>query len=526
MAVPKLVSVTGTLLDGAGNPLSWVRVTFTSTLIVRAGATDDLMMPTTIETVTGSDGEVDLQVPATDDAAFSPSGWAWALKIGSEPAYAVAIPSARDTITLAELVPLPPDQDIELYATIAYVDAAVAAGGGGGGGGTPSGTVVASTSFGQTSAAGAATAYSRGDHRHGTPTDPITAHLAASDPHPQYLTSAEGSAAYDALGAAAAVTKASLGLGSVDNTADTAKPVSTAQQTALNLKANLASPTFTGTVGGVTKAMVGLGNVDNTADTAKTFTESQVTNLTSDLAAKAPLASPALTGSPTAPTQTAADNSTKLATTAYADTLGGLKVDKSTLTTKGDLYVATAAGTVVRLPIGSNTQVLTADSTQTPGLKWAPAGGGGGTATTWARALFNAGDVTMVSAGSFAPLSGLSLSLAAVAGDNVEFSIAGLFNQSSSEFFELVVTVGGSIVRYGSTGTGSVTAAGEGDGALYPMTSVGIHPVNVSYNLAVASGDLSSGTVTFALAYKGSGGGKVFASTNYPLRFSIRNDHQ
>lgn len=43
-------------------------------------------------------------------------------------------------------------------------------------------------------------------------------------------------------------TKADLGLGSVDNTADTAKPVSTAQQTALNLKANLASPTFTGNV--------------------------------------------------------------------------------------------------------------------------------------------------------------------------------------------------------------------------------------------------------------------------------------
>jgi len=34
---------------------------------------------------------------------------------------------------------------------------------------------------------------------------------------------------------------------------------------------------------------------------------------------KAPLASPALTGNPTAPTQTAADNSTKLATTAYVD---------------------------------------------------------------------------------------------------------------------------------------------------------------------------------------------------------------
>jgi hypothetical protein len=40
-------------------------------------------------------------------------------------------------------------------------------------------------------------------------------------------------------------------------------------QTALNLKANLESPTFTGTVGGITATMVGLGNVDNTSDLGK-----------------------------------------------------------------------------------------------------------------------------------------------------------------------------------------------------------------------------------------------------------------
>jgi hypothetical protein len=66
-----------------------------------------------------------------------------------------------------------------------------------------------------------------------------------------------------------------VGLGSVDNTSDVNKPVSTATTTQLNLKAPLASPTFTGTVtmpatvNGLTKAMVGLSNVDNTADTAK-----------------------------------------------------------------------------------------------------------------------------------------------------------------------------------------------------------------------------------------------------------------
>lgn len=61
------------------------------------------------------------------------------------------------------------------------------------------------------------------------------------------------------------LTKIQVGLANVDNTSDANKPVSTATQTALNLKANLASPTFTGTVSGITAAMVGLGNVTNNA---------------------------------------------------------------------------------------------------------------------------------------------------------------------------------------------------------------------------------------------------------------------
>jgi hypothetical protein len=64
-------------------------------------------------------------------------------------------------------------------------------------------------------------------------------------------------------GTVAGVSKSHVGLGSVDNTSDAAKPVSTAQATSIATKAPTASPTFTGTVAGVTKGHVGLGSVDN-----------------------------------------------------------------------------------------------------------------------------------------------------------------------------------------------------------------------------------------------------------------------
>ena len=169
-------------------------------------------------------------------------------------------------------------------------------------------------------------------------------------------------------GTVSGITKSMVGLANVDNTADSAKPISAATQTALDLKAPLsgptftgtvtlpsttsvgnvsatelgyldgvtsavqtqldaklasataastyapiASPTFTGTVSGVTKAMVGLGNVDNTSDANKPVSTATQTALD----AKLSLAGGTMTGALTlsgAPTLDA-----HAATKAYVD---------------------------------------------------------------------------------------------------------------------------------------------------------------------------------------------------------------
>jgi len=75
-------------------------------------------------------------------------------------------------------------------------------------------------------------------------------------------------------------------------------------------------------------------------------------------------------------------------------------IQPATLTAKGDTYIATAAGAVTRLAVGTDGQVLTADSTVAKGAKWATptalpsqTGNSGkylstdGTNTSWAAAV-------------------------------------------------------------------------------------------------------------------------------------------
>jgi hypothetical protein len=54
-------------------------------------------------------------------------------------------------------------------------------------------------------------------------------------------------------------------------------------------------------------------------------------------------------------------------------------INPSTVTTKGDILVATGSGTIVRQGVGTNGQVLTADSAQADGVAWTTLSAGGQT---------------------------------------------------------------------------------------------------------------------------------------------------
>jgi hypothetical protein len=164
----------------------------------------------------------------------------------------------------------------------------------------------------------------------------------------------------------------------------------------LAAKAPLASPTFTGTPAAPTPSAA-----DNTTKLATTaFVKAAIdaviaaapgalntldelaaalgddanfaATITTLLALKAPLASPVFTGNPTAPTPSAGDNDTSVATTAFVNTHA---IAKGLVDAKGDLIAASANDTPVRVAVGANGTFLKADSSAAGGVAWATAPG-------------------------------------------------------------------------------------------------------------------------------------------------------
>ncbi|MCZ8227741.1 hypothetical protein [Flavobacterium sp.] len=196
--------------------------------------------------------------------------------------------------------------------------------------------------------------------------------------------------------------KSAVGLSNVDNTTDANKPVSTAVQTALNTKEDVANKATD----------IALGTSDvlyPTQNAVKTYVDNQLIssfalNTTPDasttvkgkvklagdlggtadlptvpgLALKAPLASPAFTGTPTAPTATAGDSSTQIATTAFvnatvSNAVSAAATPDATSVAKGKIQLAgdlggtadapTVPGLALKAPLAS--PAFTGDATAT-----------------------------------------------------------------------------------------------------------------------------------------------------------------
>lgn len=143
--------------------------------------------------------------------------------------------------------------------------------------------------------------------------------------------------------ASAGTARTNLGLGTIATHAAS----EFATTTELALKAPLASPTFTGVPAGPTAIeatnttqLATTAFAHSVASAAQTAAESAATTA---LALKAPLASPTLTGTPKAPTATAATNTEQLASTAFVQTA------------KGEAESAASTALALKAPLSSPT---------------------------------------------------------------------------------------------------------------------------------------------------------------------------
>jgi len=108
----------------------------------------------------------------------------------------------------------------------------------------------------------------------------------------------------------------------------------------------------------------------------------------------------------------------------WEDTGGGAAgtyIPQALVDAKGDLLAATADNTVARLSVGTDGQVLTADSTQTAGVKWAAAAGGGGAGSELAYAE-GTSNITITATSASSPTTIIAAPAATISGKiRVEF---------------------------------------------------------------------------------------------------------
>jgi hypothetical protein len=135
MPAPTQITVSGVVTDTTGALLPGARVVLTSSTLLTDGVTGGLVVPAPVVAVADEAALVTFEVAATDDPAFTPSGWSWRVEVtapGVRFVRYVPVPydAPAGTLTLGDLLAAdqPTGDAATLYATIASLAAYVTEG--------------------------------------------------------------------------------------------------------------------------------------------------------------------------------------------------------------------------------------------------------------------------------------------------------------------------------------------------------------------------------------------------------------
>lgn len=307
-----------------------------------------------------------------------------------------------------------------------------------------------------------------------------------------------GTGASTAVGA-----RANLGLGNVDNTADADKPISTATQSALNLKVDKVAGERLINAAEITKLSNQTGVNTGDQDLSSFATTSAVD---AALALKAPLASPSFTGSPSTPTASQGTNSTQIASTEFVTKAIDINSKNSQL-----IYVPFSGAnkplnlglydlTVNDLTVGKGSgQKITNTALGRQSL-WANTSGLDNTALGANTLLFN-------QTGNYNTASGYQALQSNTTGNsNTAFGAAGLITNTTGSKLTAIGT-GANVTMDGLVNS---TAIGFGANV---STSNTIQLGNSEISSVKTSGKITSGAITYPNT-NGTSGQVLTANTN------------